>query len=151
MSVQREEAQAFVERFEKAGPSELDALYRELSGMTGVAVQELRKSLDPREQSTAYLVERIRAFQSGDLKRDRAALTTLVRRLTDEVLSEAQRDELLRIVVANVPAPRSYIIELIFGAFEAPSAEEVVEKGLAYQVPEGIPLGPGTGQRDSQS
>jgi hypothetical protein len=140
MSVNQKDAEVFVDRFMAIGPGGRDELYRELHAVTGVSEEELRAILEPMESSRDYLIERIQLLEGGDLKRDRDNLIALVRRVIDGEGSTAQIDEWLRVIAANVPAPISYVIGLIFESDTAPQAEEVVEKALAYRPPNPILL-----------
>jgi hypothetical protein len=136
MAIKRQDVEAFADRFLETPSEERDNLYRELEAMTGVPEEELRKIFVSEETSSRYIIERIQLLEAGDLRRDREDLTALVQRLIDGEGSTAQIDEWLRVIVANVPAPFSYVFELIFEAETTPQAQDVVEKAMAYRPPD---------------
>jgi hypothetical protein len=136
----REDVEQFVDRFMGTLPEGRDGLYHTLSAITGVSEKDLRAILEPVETSRDYLIERIQLLEGGDLKRDREALTLLVQCVIDGEGSTAQMDEWLRVIAANISAPISYVIGLIFEATTVPQARDVVEKALAYRPPDAILL-----------
>jgi Colicin immunity protein / pyocin immunity protein len=110
-----------------------EAMFQELSRLSGIdpsVLSEHLRGTDDRES----LLERISRFEKGDLARSDDELVALVQRIIDAEGSEAEQDEWLRVIGANVPAPIGYVTDLIFYPEEGQdlSAREVVERAKRY-------------------
>jgi len=131
--VTRQQAEEFVENFLQARESEYPELFGQLESLTGIDRRELAAYLQG-ESDRNYLIDRILAFEPGELKRTSDELENLVQQLIDGG-SDAEQNEWLRIIEANFPeAPEGYVIDLMDEpGGDTLSAKDIVDKLMSYQ------------------
>lgn len=96
------------------------------------SLEDLRETL-AMPGGEAYLSERLTLSERSTLARDKEQLLDLLGKLIRAEGTQAQTDEWLRIVAANVPAPYSVLTGLIYYPDAEATAEGVLAEALAYR------------------
>lgn len=126
------EAERLVAQAMSGSPEERTAAIEEISNELELPAADIVKLLQRRDDAT-YIIERLRLSQRGSLVKSRDELLVIIAKLIAGDGNEAQTDEWLRVIAANVPMPYPLLTGLIFHPETTATPESVLDLALAYE------------------